>query len=288
MKWLVVLFLRVVFSVRSLEPNFFWSTVSPSGIIMSSSAATSFFDSSLVNGLGGLSHGSFFRIADSVDNSQSPGSASVQDGKSLPSYWKILSFQSFLYSPNLTWLLMASLVWQMYPYPLSISTGSTHDPPAQSASFVWRSFLWKRLIFNILLSFVYIGFWHITLYTFHWCKRPFVPHRQYNPQKVLHNMWYTTLGVLHWMDSYRSGLRLLPSNETIAVQHRIIIINDEIFLHRYSSVVSPGHVDSILSGHSFLSRSSHDSCSMVVQIRPFGPSSQHRRRTLFRSGHAPH
>lgn len=41
----------------------------------SSSSSSSIFDHPLLNGLGGLSHGSFFRVADKVDTSRPPGVA---------------------------------------------------------------------------------------------------------------------------------------------------------------------------------------------------------------------
>jgi sterol desaturase/sphingolipid hydroxylase (fatty acid hydroxylase superfamily) len=55
-----------------------------------------------------------------------------------------------------------------------------------------------RLIVNHVLALGYVGFWHVVLYIFHICHRPFVPNRTYNLDKVLHNAFYTWLGVLHW------------------------------------------------------------------------------------------
>ncbi|KAG7360028.1 C-5 sterol desaturase [Nitzschia inconspicua] len=169
----------------------------------SSSSLSSFFtfDSPYMNDLGGLSHGSLFRVSDSVDTSVAPGTSNhKEDNHDKPSYYDILTFQSFLYSPNLTWLIMAVVVWHIYPYPLLQQTqqSTTEEEVVVASSFSFWRFFQQRLAFNMLLSFGYIGFWHVTLYGLHWCHRPFVPNRRYKLQKVLHNMFYTTLGVLHW------------------------------------------------------------------------------------------
>ncbi|KAG7353867.1 C-5 sterol desaturase [Nitzschia inconspicua] len=170
----------------------------------SSSSLSSFFsfDNPYINDLGGLSHGSLFRVADSVDTSVAPGTSDPkEDNHDKPSYYDILTFQSFLYSPNLTWLIMAVVVWHIYPYPLLQQTQQSTTEEEElvvAISFSFWHFFQQRLAFNMLLSFGYIGFWHVTLYGLHWCHRPFVPNRRYKLQKVLHNMFYTTLGVLHW------------------------------------------------------------------------------------------
>ena len=153
---------------------------------------TSVFDSPWVNGLGGLSHGSLFRISDAVDTTKPPGQADTRSiSPQAVEPWKdvirkIVTFESFLYSPNLSWFLMACVVWHFFPYP------------EVSKDFSLTTFLQKRWLLNSILAFGYVGFWHITLYILHWCRRPFVPDRTYNLQRVLHNMFYTMWGVLHW------------------------------------------------------------------------------------------
>ena len=39
------------------------------------------------------------------------------------------------------------------------------------------------------------SFWHVTLHLLHWCERPFLPGRRYRAGKVIHNMWYSLLGL---------------------------------------------------------------------------------------------
>ena len=53
---------------------------------------------------------------------------------------------------------------------------------------------WRFLI-NFTVSFANFGFWHAVLYLLHWARRPFQPGRQYRVSKVVHNMWYSLLGV---------------------------------------------------------------------------------------------
>ena len=55
-----------------------------------------------------------------------------------------------------------------------------------------------RLIVNTLVIFAYYGFMHSSLYFWGLGERPFHPNRIYRISKVLHNMWYTFLGVFQY------------------------------------------------------------------------------------------
>ena len=48
------------------------------------------------------------------------------------------------------------------------------------------------------MSFANFGFWHSVLYLLHWSNRPFQSGRKYRVGKVVHNMWYSLLGVLQF------------------------------------------------------------------------------------------
>ena len=50
----------------------------------------------------------------------------------------------------------------------------------------------------VTVVFGYYGFWHSSLYLIGMAKRPFNPNRVYRNSKVLHNMWYTFLGVVQF------------------------------------------------------------------------------------------
>lgn len=161
---------------------------------------------SVLNGIGGLSHGSFFRVSDTIDTSKTPGTTTPAPPKDpLQEMVWILTGQAFLYSPNLVWFLMACGVWFFLPYDLQ-------QRPGDDETMTLTSITMHRLVINHLLAFGYIGFWHVMLYVFHICQRPFNPNREYKLEKVLHNMFYTWLGVLHWTATeiafiycYRSG-----------------------------------------------------------------------------------
>ena len=53
-----------------------------------------------------------------------------------------------------------------------------------------------RFLVNLAITFGFFGFWHVVLYALGWSERPFMPNRRYKVDKVLHNMWYTLLGVV--------------------------------------------------------------------------------------------
>jgi hypothetical protein len=141
-----------------------------------------------LNGIGGLNHGSLFRGNDKIDIDKAPGLTSCDrlDGAQTPleTIWGIVTLQSLVYSPNLTWLLMAMAIWYVAPYRT--------DAP------LWES-LQERLLVNHIMVFGYAGFWHVSLYCLHWAKRPFAPKPDHYPwARVCHNMFYTWLGVLQW------------------------------------------------------------------------------------------
>ncbi len=131
-------------------------------------------------------------MSDFVDTSKAPGTTKPLPPKSLRHEiaW-ILTGQAFLYSPNLVWFVMACGVWFFFPYDLQ-------QPGDDARTSTLMNVATHRLAINHILAFGYIGFWHVVLYTFHICQRPFVPNRKYSLDKVLHNIFYTWLGVLHW------------------------------------------------------------------------------------------
>lgn len=51
---------------------------------------------------------------------------------------------------------------------------------------------------NFGITFGFFGFWHCVLYLLGWSERPFVPNRRYKLSKVIHNMFYSTMGVLQF------------------------------------------------------------------------------------------
>ena len=64
-------------------------------------------------------------------------------------------------------------------------------------TFVWFV-LSTRFLVNFSITFGFFGFWHVALYLFNWSERPFQPGRSYRVGKVVHNMWYSLLGVVQF------------------------------------------------------------------------------------------
>mmetsp|Transcript_3002 Transcript_3002/g.7193 ORF Transcript_3002/g.7193 Transcript_3002/m.7193 type:complete len:481 (+) Transcript_3002:606-2048(+) len=163
------------------------------------------------NGLGGLSHGSFFRACDFVDPSLRPGASPMPAEPLAETIPKIATGSAFLYSPNFTWFLMAVACWQFVPYDVEVDVDVDVNVD-NSGRKLLRDALWGRLGINLCGALTYVGFWHWVLYGFGICTRPFVPNRSYRPEKVLHNAYYTVLGVVQWtlaegafLYLYRSG-----------------------------------------------------------------------------------
>ena len=130
-------------------------------------------------GLGGLSHGSFFRVCsdDSSIDEKPPGTSlpkSPPDSLRQTAF-KIMTGEAFCYSPNLSWLLMAAGTWCVFPYELEESNHASVVDLAKD-----------RVVVNLALALAYIGFWHWALYFRGFCHRPYVPNRIYRVSKVLH------------------------------------------------------------------------------------------------------
>ena len=108
-------------------------------------------------GLGGLSHGSFFRAIElpKKSSSQSETTCQTEDGNAPENLSemtvKILTGEAFCYSPNLSWLLMAVAAWWVFPYNLDTTEGGN--------TTVYDALI-DRLAINLFLALGYIGFWH--------------------------------------------------------------------------------------------------------------------------------
>ena len=140
-------------------------------------------------GFAGTSGKSFFRAPGWVDTSLPPGATS-QDSAYCPApHWWVQAYSgySLFFSPNLVWLGIALAVYAIAPYDLE----------AAKSGFAPGWMLWRAAV-NVVVTFGYFGFWHLSLYWFGFGKRPFKADREWRWGKVLHNMWYTLLGALQW------------------------------------------------------------------------------------------
>ena len=188
------------------------STNTRSSSSSSSRSSSTIFDRyPILNGIGGLSHGSFFRIQDSSvlqEQERGQGGRGPTTESLAPQLYKIMIGESFIYSPNLTWLIMSVCVWCIVPYNLDIdldlrdNTNNTNTTNVRVVQLQPQLqdviILLDRIYINLFLALSYITFWHCALYFWGYCNRPFVSNRIYNIHKVLHNIFYTVLGIFQW------------------------------------------------------------------------------------------
>ena len=150
-----------------------------------------------LEGLGGLCKGSFFKAPiDSVAAGKPPGMSLPQTPpKPLKgTFFRIMIGKEFCYSPNLSWFLMVAAAWCVFPY--NLDEYNSDDKEANVATLL--ELVKNRLVINHSLALFYISFWHWALYIRGFCERPYVPNRIYNVPKVLHNLFYTVMGILQW------------------------------------------------------------------------------------------
>jgi sterol desaturase/sphingolipid hydroxylase (fatty acid hydroxylase superfamily) len=92
-----------------------------------------------------------------------------------------------LWSPNAVWLVMSAVVYCVFPYDLDPRTSTARGGPI-AAPFLWeRVAVWAPLIAG------YYAFWHVTVNAF--CSRPMVANRRYRAGRVLHNAFYSAVGI---------------------------------------------------------------------------------------------
>lgn len=129
---------------------------------------------------------SFFESPKWVDEVNKPGT--TPQPVALDGWWKpIITGWYLFFSPNLVWLIIALGSYFLFPYDLEAAK-----------SFESVSWITHRLLINTGIVLSYFGFWHVVLYFFNWAQRPFNNNRTYKWGKVIHNVWYTTLGAVQW------------------------------------------------------------------------------------------
>jgi sterol desaturase/sphingolipid hydroxylase (fatty acid hydroxylase superfamily) len=94
-------------------------------------------------------------------------------------------------SPNFVWAVIALLMYGLAPYDLAANSAAATGP--LTSRFFWERFpLWFSLVIG------YDMFWHLALYAFKLAKRPFLESRIYSFDKVVHNIFWTTSGLVIW------------------------------------------------------------------------------------------
>ena len=130
--------------------------------------------------------GSFFEAPGWVDLAKRPG-ATVQVAPDWASWARgVVRLRHVVFSPNLVWLAIAAAVYVLFPYDLD------------GAATFRAAWVARRTALNLALMFGYVGFWHAALYVWRWSNRKFVPGSAPGRGRVLHNVWWSTLGTLQW------------------------------------------------------------------------------------------
>ena len=138
----------------------------------------------------GLTNGKFFGEPPLyVDKSKKPGMTDMPK-PTLMTWLRNAPFV-LITTPNFIWVSISLLVYNFTPYDLSPNSPAAYSP-------INVAFLSSRLPLWMTLVLGYFGFWHISLYTFNLAKRPFIEDRIYSFDKVVHNIFWTTSGILIW------------------------------------------------------------------------------------------
>ena len=138
----------------------------------------------------GMNNGKFIGEPPSyVDKTLRPGLSEVPKPTLLG--WLQKAPYILVTTPNFAWASIALGIYRLFPYDLTAnSTASTG--PLTAAFFMERFPLW----FSLTLG--YDAFWHTALYIFNLGSRPFLENRIYNIDKVVHNVFWTSSGILIW------------------------------------------------------------------------------------------
>ena len=70
-------------------------------------------------------------------------------------------------------------------------------PYDYEAAKVWdKDFIVSRIVLNVVVTDVYVGFWYLVLYhgDLNLATRKFNDKKRPNAGRLMHNIWYTTLG----------------------------------------------------------------------------------------------
>ena len=126
-----------------------------------------------------------------VDTTKPPGHTSQTPSMKNSPEWRVMfSGMSLIYSMNLLWLSIAVFVYIIFPYDYEV---------AMQWDINFGRWIARRAMLNVTLVYLWYGFWHGSLYGLGWGERPFNANRgQYRWSKLMHNLYYTTLGTLQW------------------------------------------------------------------------------------------
>uniref|UniRef100_A0A6S7ZRJ7 Fatty acid hydroxylase domain-containing protein n=2 Tax=Aplanochytrium stocchinoi TaxID=215587 RepID=A0A6S7ZRJ7_9STRA len=161
---------------------------------------------SWLDGFLGTVDGSFFKAPKWVDLTKPPGttdqSIPLQDA---PDFWGMINGKNLFFTPNGVFFLLSVFVYMCFPYSYDNTEYNRvlHESNSAIISFLKVRML-PRLYVNMVMVYVYYFYWHGILYwsSFKdfYASRPFNPDRgeEYRYAKVVHNIFYTTLGTIQW------------------------------------------------------------------------------------------
>ena len=133
----------------------------------------------------------FGGVAPHVDRAKAPGFSTVP--RATLQGWLAASPFVLLTTPNGVWAVIALLMYFGKPYDLHPVTSAAARAPLSAAFFAERLPLWLAVVLG------YVAFFHVSLYKLAFAQRPFVKGRPYNLDKIAHNVFWTTVGVVVWV-----------------------------------------------------------------------------------------
>jgi sterol desaturase/sphingolipid hydroxylase (fatty acid hydroxylase superfamily) len=134
----------------------------------------------------------FFRfVPDFVNKKLPPGFSPIPPPTFSKWFWTAVTLQHMWASPNFVWCVIALVMYFAFPYDLS-RTGVAAQGPVTWDFFKLRFPLW------FVVTTGYEAFWAITLYALNWGERPFIPNRKYNWDKLYHDLFWSTNGIVIW------------------------------------------------------------------------------------------
>lgn len=134
--------------------------------------------------LGGTVNGKWFEAADWVNKKKPPGYTSMGFVCVENSIKEILTLRNVLLSPNLIWLLIALISHVIFPYDIGA---------AKTFKVGW---ILTRIFVNVFVFIAYYGFWSVTVTFLQWSNRKYKPEYVPTTARMIHNIWYCTLGAL--------------------------------------------------------------------------------------------
>lgn len=124
-----------------------------------------------------------------VDKKKLPGTTPIPQSTLMS--WLARSPFILITSPNFVWVLISLFLYFYAPYDLSPTSLAAQSP-------IHYRFMMTRLPIWLTTTLGYFSFWHIALSFAKLANRPFIQNRPYNIDKVIHNIFWTTSGIVIW------------------------------------------------------------------------------------------